>query len=175
MFTSRTTRAAGRLLAIASCSLALTACGGDEPNGETSGAAGTEASSNEQDAARVRLQECLRENGVDLPDRQPGEGGGGLGDVDRDALEEAMEACEEHRDEAFGNLEGDRQEIEDAFAKFSQCMRGEGIDMPDVSFGEGGPPAGEQLDRDDPDVQAALEKCQDEMPQGGPIGDRGAP
>jgi hypothetical protein len=177
MFTSRTRRTAGWLLAVASCSLALTACGGEESSGGTSGASETEASSNEQDTARVRLQECLRENGVDIPDGPPGEGGGGApGDIDRDALEEAMKACEEYQDEAFGNLEGNRQEIEDSFAKFSQCMRDEGIDVPEINFGEGGgPPAdGEQLDRDDPDVQAALEKCQDEMPQGGP-GAGGAP
>jgi hypothetical protein len=45
-----------------------------------------------------------------------------------------MEACEEFRDDAFGDVtEEDRQELEDAFTKFSQCMRDEGVDVPDAS------------------------------------------
>ena len=169
MLITRTTRAAGWLVAVASCSLALAACGGDEGGGDAA-AAGNAGTSNEQDAARVRLQDCLRENGVDVPDGPPGgdgDGGGGQPDIDRDELEQAMEACAEFRDEAFGDVDVDDQEFQDAFAKFSQCMRDEGIDLPEMTPGEGPPQGGGQLDQDDPETQAALEKCQDELPQGG--------
>ena len=125
----------------------------------------------------MRLQECLREQGIDLPEGGPG-GGGGDGeppDIDRDELQQAMEACDEFRDDAFGDItEEDRQEMQDAFAKFAQCMRDEGIDVPDFEPGGGGlPGGGNQLDMDDPDVQAAIEQCQDELPQGGPGGGPG--
>jgi hypothetical protein len=172
----------GSFLVLAACTLAVASCGGsDSAASEGSGAAGGSGSSNEQDAARVRLQECLQDQGIDVPDGGPGQGGGGGGgqpDIDRDELQEAMEACDQYRDDAFGDItEEDRQEFQDAFAKFSQCMGDEGIDIPDVGAGGGGPPAGggNQLDMDDPDVQAALEKCQDELPQGGPGGGPGAP
>ena len=171
----------GSFLVLAACTLAVASCGGsDSAASEGSGAAGGSGSSNEQDAARVRLQECLQDQGIDVPDGGPGQGGGGGGgqpDIDRDKLQEAMEACDEFRDEAFGDItEEDRQEFQDAFAKFSQCMGDEGIDIPDIGAGGGGPPGGgDQLDMDDPDVQAALEKCQDELPQGGPGGGPGAP
>ena len=158
------------LLVVAACSLAVAACGETDGAGSEGSSGEPASSSNDRDAARVRLQECLREQGVELPDGGPGGGGGELSDIDRDEVQEAMEACAEFRDEAFGDItEEDRQEMQDAFAKFSQCMRDEGIDVPDIGAGGGGPPAGgDQIDMDDPDVQAALELCQDELPQGGP-------
>jgi hypothetical protein len=168
------------LLVVAACSLAVAACGETDSAGSDGSSGGTSGSSNDQDAARVRLQECLREQGIDLPEGGPGQGGGGGGgqpDIDRDELQQAMEACDEFRDDAFGDItEEDRQEMQDAFAKFSQCMRDEGIDVPDVEPGGGsGPPGGggNQFDMDDPDVQAAIEQCQDELPQGGPGGGPG--
>ena len=166
------------LLVVAACSLAVAACGETDSAGSDGSSAGASGSSNDQDAARVRLQECLREQGIDLPEGGPGGGGGGDGeppDIDRDELQQAMEACDEFRDDAFGDItEEDRQEMQDAFAKFAQCMRDEGIDVPDFEPGGGGPPGGgNQLDMDDPDVQAAIEQCQDELPQGGPGGGPG--
>ena len=168
------------LLVVAAFSLTVAACGETESAGsDGSGASGgASSSSNDQDAARVRLQECLREQGVDLPEPGSGGGDGEPPDIDRDEIQEAMEACDEFRDEAFGDItEEDRQEMQDAFAKFAQCMRDEGIDVPDIEPGGGGPPGGggNQLDMDDPDVQAAIEQCQDELPQGGPGGPGGGP
>ena len=173
----------GPFVAVAACTLLVAACGGSDgaESEASSSTGGASSASNEQDAARVRLQECLREQGVDLPAGGPGggdDGGGEPPDIDRDELQEAMEACAEFRDEAFGDIdEQDRQEFQDAFAKFSQCMRDEGIDVPEMTPGEGGGPGGggEQLDRDDPDVQAAIEQCQDELPQGGMGPGAGAP
>ena len=49
-------------------------------------------------------------------------------------------------------------------------MRDEGVEVPDITAGGGPPGGGEQLDQDDPDVQAAMEKCQGELPQGAPGG-----
>ena len=167
------------LLVLAACTLAVAGCGETESSGSEGTSGGASSSSNDQDAARVRLQECLREQGVDLPEGGPGQGGGDGDeppDIDREELQEAMEACDEFRDDAFGDItDEDRQEMQDAFAKFAQCMRDEGLDIPDIEPGGGGPPGGggNQLDMDDPDVQAAIEQCQDELPQGGPGGGPG--
>jgi hypothetical protein len=121
----------------------------------------------------------MRENGVDLPD-SPGEGGGGPGrnDIDRSTLEKAQKACQKYQQEAFGDVSAEqREEFQDAFAKFASCMREHDVDVPDPGAGGGGPPAGggNQIDRDDPKVQAAMKACQDQLPQGrgGPGGPGG--
>ena len=151
-------------LAVGLCAASLAACGGSEAE-SSSGAPSSSSSegSGDEDAGRVRLQQCLRENGVDVPDN-PGQGGGGAS-IDRDKLQEALEGpCKEFRSEGFGNIsEEDRQEMQDRFQEFSQCMRDEGVEVPDITAGGGPPGGGEQLDQDDPDVQAAMEKCQGEF------------
>jgi pyruvate/2-oxoglutarate dehydrogenase complex dihydrolipoamide acyltransferase (E2) component len=136
-------------------------------------------SANERDAAQVKFRSCMRENGVDLPDN-PGQGGGGPGrdDIDRAALEKAQKACQKYQKEAFGDVSPDqREEFQDAFAKFSSCMRKHDVDVPDPGAGGGGPPAGggNQIDRDDPKVQAAMKACQDQLPQGRGPGGPGGP
>jgi hypothetical protein len=161
-------------LAVGFCAASLAACGGSEAE-SSSGAPSSSSSqgSGDEDAGRVRLQQCLRENGVDVPDN-PGQGGGGAS-IDRDKLQEALEGpCKEFRSEGFGNIsEEDQQEMQDRFQEFSQCMRDEGVEVPDITAGGGPPGGGERLDQDDPDVQAAMEKCQGELPQGAPGGPGG--
>ena len=164
-------------LAIGLAAAVFVACGSDSDSSDsTNGSSGSSSSEeNDQDAAQVRLRQCLRENGVDVPDN-PGQGGGGGGapeNFDREKLQEALDGpCKEYQTGAFGNIsEEDRQEFQDSFQKFAQCMRDQGIDVPDMTAGEG-PPAGGggELDPDDPDVQAATEQCRDELPQRAPIG-----
>lgn len=163
------------VIALAVSALALSACGGADAT--PAGASGVSSDSNDRDTARLKLTECMRENGVDVPDDAGGgPGGAGLSDADREKARAAIEGpCKELREAARGNIsEADRQEFRDAFAKFAQCMRDEGIDLPDITPGSG-PPAGlRSLDRDDPKVQAAQEKCQSELPER-PGGGRGGP
>lgn len=163
----------GTFLAIGLAATAFAACGSDaDSSGNSDGSSSSPTSEeNEQDTAQVRLRQCLRENGVDVPDN-PGQGGGGAENVDREKLQEALEGpCKELQTGAFGDVsEGDRQEFQDAFQKFAQCMRDEGVDVPDVSAGEGPPAGGGGLDSNDPDVQAATEQCRDELPQNAPGG-----
>ena len=98
-----------------------------------------------------------------------------LGIVTQKQLQDALEGpCKEFQSEGFGNIsEEDQQEMQDRFQEFAQCMRDEGVEVPDITAGGGPPGGGEQLDRDDPDVQAAMEKCRRELPQGGPGGPGG--
>lgn len=164
-------RRALTLLAAAGLSaVALGACGGGAD------AAPTGASdANDRDTARLKLTQCLRENGVDVPDGPgPGAGGGQFSDADREKRRAAIDGpCKKLREAAVGEISAaDRQEFQDAFAKFAQCMRDHGVEVPDI--GAGGPPrAGLRgLDRDDPKVQAAREACQSTLPRRG-AGGRG--
>jgi hypothetical protein len=146
----------GHAFAVLAVCGALAACGGssEPPDSSPDG---------DQDAARVRLTQCLREQGVDVPDNP---GAGDVAAIDRDKLREAMNGpCSRYQSEAFGNLsDEDRQELQDRFQKFAQCMRDNGVDVPDITSGGG------RIDQDDPDVQAASERCQSALPQGAPGG-----
>lgn len=60
------------------------------------------------------------------------------------------------------------------FQKFAQCLRDEGVDLPDLRLDGSGPPNGlNQIDRDDPDLIAAAKKCRKFAPQGRPGGPPG--
>jgi hypothetical protein len=158
------------LAGLLAASVAAAGCGSDSPS--AAGASGTSSADNQQDTARVKLQQCLRKAGVDLP--AGGGGGGGSGaqvsDADRQKVQAAMQGpCKSLQTQAFGNVtDAQRQEFQDAFTKFSACMRQQGVDVPDQSAGGGGgPPAGgNQLDSSDPKVAAAMKACQDKLPQG---------
>lgn len=123
----------------------------------------------------------------------PPEGGGEGGGANRELRQTAMEACGDPPSGAFGGFERpDPSEMQDTAVEFAQCMRAEGIDMADPDFsamgeggepsegggaagGPGGGPGGGilgDLDRQDPEVEQALEQCQsilaDRFGQGGP-------
>jgi hypothetical protein len=83
-------------LALARCAAALAACGGSDGDEEASPSP-TTSSSDARDSARVRLIQCLREQGIDIPD-DIGESGAPLPNIDDDALEAALEGpCAELR------------------------------------------------------------------------------
>lgn len=135
-------------------------------NGETeSGGTGEAAQMSDEERSRAFV-DCMREQGIDLPDPDP-DGGGGLLDLDelgvtREELRPALEACREYA--PFGG-DGDGQldqETLDQLTEFAQCMRDNGVDLPDPDP-NGGFFTGEALpvDPEDPEVQAALEACQD--------------
>jgi hypothetical protein len=150
--------------AIAFSALAFGACGGtdDDTTGTASSGGSTESSSNDRDSARVRLIQCLREQGLDIPD-DIGESGAPPPNVDADALEAALAGpCAKYRGDAFGDVAdpgvADAQEKMD---KYAQCMRDAGFDFPDVELGNGPPTALHELDQSDPDFQAADKECAD--------------
>jgi hypothetical protein len=161
---AKTRRRVLMAFAIALSAAALGACGGSDGDDTTSSASGgsAAASSDERDDARVRLIQCLREQGLDVPD-DIGESGAPTPNVDADELDAALDGpCAQYRDKAFGDLSrpatADAQEKMD---KYAQCMRDAGFDYPDVELGSGPPSELHELDQSDPDFQAADEKCAD--------------
>jgi hypothetical protein len=176
----------GGAVTLALCALALGACGiGDGGN------LGVADRTDEE--AALEFAECMREHGVDVPDPQPGGGpiemrdsagpggdgpdtqgaiGGAPIDLDDPETQEAMEACEDELGDAGPQAlsERERQEAQEAALRYAQCMRDNGIDMPDPSFSDG--PGGGFLiqqqagdDAHSPAFRAAARACQDELPQ----------
>ena len=176
------------LLIVAALALVAAACSGGDDDAVATLEGGSESLSNiENAAADVNDEEallafgaCMRDNGIsDFPDpilnadgsvdfgATPGQDP--FADVSDEVAEAAVTACiGELEGVAFGpgGVEFDLNEIEDRFVEFAACMRENGVDIDDPDFsnlspgGEGlNPFAG--VDFEDPDVQAALEQCQD--------------
>jgi hypothetical protein len=143
---------------------------------------GGELTDAEREDAMLEFTECMRDHGVDMPDPQVTGDGGGRGGVaiemngegrDMEAFEEADEACGHIIEDAFGTPEEmspeEEAEMRDNALAFAECMRDNGIDMPDPEFGEGGRgftmKVGEpgSFDPSDQDFQDAQEACQGEL------------
>lgn len=172
MHLSTTTVRRGAALLLCAGALTVAACGSDSDSGADaptppSGAAPADSSSNAQDSARVRLEECLREQDVELP-HGAGQSGPPPADFDPDALQAALQGpCKDLAQGALGDSgEARSQEFQDQFAEFRQCMSKQGVEVPD--FQSGGSHG--QFDADDPDVQEAAKACEDSAPTGSPFG-----
>jgi hypothetical protein len=158
----------------------------------------------DSEEAAIAFTECMRENDVDmedptvdadgnvvpglptnLPDPEDGDEvvGGGLGQEMQGAFEECGDMLE---GTAFGFTQGDVTGLQDELLDLAQCLRDQGLDVadPDLSAGAAGggePGAGPGagpfgIDFQDPEVQAALEVCEEFMPNfGGPAGEIGPP
>jgi hypothetical protein len=154
------------------------------------------------EAAAIAFTECMRENGVEmedptvdadgnvmpgrpteLPEPEEGENGERIvaqaGEVSEE-LRAAFEGCGDLLEgTAFGFTDVDQTELQDQLLELAQCLRDQGLEVadPDLSGepgqdiepGQGGPFG---IDFQDPAVQAAMEQCQELVPNfaGGPGG-----
>ena len=190
------------LAAVATALLAAVAsgCGSSDDDGgvarlddgaaaetETATTDGGNAVADDPEEAALAWARCMREQGVDVPDPEVSNGRvmirPGSGDVRR-ADPEKFRAAAETCGTPFGDAgppqlsESERAALQETLLEFAECMRGEGIDMPDPDFSQGrggglfrlgGPGSG--IDPDDPDFRAAQETCgpilQDALPRRG--------
>ena len=156
---------------IALCALVFAACGAASDSGGDDEKA-------EFEQARLAFAECMREQGVDMPDPQPGQAGIKIGGPDSDfdpgqpGVEEAMAACEDEMPELPADAVSPEQqeEFRDQALAFAQCMRDHGIDMPDPQFEGSGKvrmtmQKGSGPGPDSPLFEQAQEACQGEMPK----------
>jgi hypothetical protein len=156
--------------------LVAVGCGG------SGGGSATASKQATQDAARVQFAQCMRDNGVNIPDTPGANGGGGPpANIDQTKLQAAQKACQKYRQAAVGTITpAQQQAFRDAFTKFASCMRQHGVDLPaPTPGGGGGGPGGggggirARLNQSDPKVKAAQTACQDKLPQRGPGGGLG--
>ncbi|GAA2850237.1 hypothetical protein GCM10010517_07690 [Streptosporangium fragile] len=163
--------------------LTVTGCGSDDGGGTTVASAGgakkdgggSAAASLSPDEMGLKFAQCMRENGVDMDDPEPGKGVrlviGKDKSVDRATVQKAMEACREYDPMANGSAKPD-PEAEERGRRFAACMRENGVEeFPDPAPGQRGVRIDGKIG-DDPDFAKAQENCQDIF-SGGPAGPAG--
>jgi hypothetical protein len=160
-----------RILLVLSAVLALAGCSAEKTGGGVASVGSGSASSAPAASAEVSNElfaKCMRDNGVDVPDP---DADGGFGDavskIDRNspAFTKAMEACKKHLP-GGGDLSKLDPKTMDQLRAFTQCMRDNGVNVPDPdpnapALGLG---AFANLDRNSPAVQKAFEACKDKIP-----------
>ncbi|MCM3923023.1 hypothetical protein ND748_15305 [Frankia sp. AiPs1] len=150
--------------------LALVACSGsgDDAGGNPVAAASAAPGSAASPTGDPMLSyaQCMRDNGVQVPDPQPSNPASLYQGVDTSsvAFQTADKAC-------AGILAGVVQERgkqdpdqlaakNDELLALAGCLRSNGITVPDPVPGQAGGPFGKNLDRNDPAVSKALQACQ---------------
>ncbi|GAA4521391.1 hypothetical protein [Nonomuraea ferruginea] len=153
-----------RMLGVtAALALALTGCGAEAPGVASAGGDPTAsaAPSLDREERGLKWAQCMRENGVDVPDPKPGEGiRMTMGPGTQEKMEQAREACKEWQPAGGGRADG---ESNDDLLKIAACMRENGVEnFPDP---EGGRVRITKDVGDDPDFEAAQKKCQMDRPK----------
>lgn len=123
--------------------------------------------------AMLAYAECMRDNGIDMPDPQFSSQGGGVKSEGRVAnpnqpgYQAAEAACRKYLD-AMLPQSGGREvppEMQDALLNFARCMRENGINVPDPVFRSGGwdvsdnGGGGQTVDPESPTYKAAAKAC----------------
>ncbi len=156
------------ILALVAMATTLAACGGSgKPQADPAPAADASSSSstsNEQDSATVKLTQCLRDQGLDIPDASGHGAYAQLSPADRQKLTDALQGpCRKYQSQAFGDsTEPQSQGFLDAITAFTVCLRKNGVDVPDPD------PANpfsvlHSIDQSDPRVASAAAACQDKL------------
>jgi hypothetical protein len=158
-------------LAVIALALVLAGCGSGTKDEQVASGNGAQATAGPSSAAPslsrdekgVKFAQCLRENGVNVPDPEPGKGiqlkldpSSG---VSKEDVDKAMEACKQWDPQADGTNNSNPQAEENG-RKFAECMRKNGVEkFPDPKPGQ----RGVLIDKatgEDPDLPKAQEICQ---------------
>ncbi|MBB6349040.1 hypothetical protein FHU36_005585 [Nonomuraea muscovyensis] len=164
--TLRRGRVLGTVSALAlAAALTLAGCGADDGGGSdvasaTGGGAaatGSAAPSLSNDEKGVKFAQCMRENGIDMADPQPGKGVMITGKPgSEETMAKAMDACKQYQ--PTGGTGPGAQQNAERMRALAQCMRDNGVpDFPDPE-----PGGGLRVTADiagDPDFEAAQQKC----------------
>lgn len=166
----RKTLVLGLLLA-----LAAAGCGGTDDGDDGVATAGGNSDSTASASAKpeamtdeerqVRFAQCMRENGVDMPDPEIDNGRVRIRapeGADPQKVQAAMEKCKQYLPNGGERPRGN-PEMTEQLRKYAQCMRDNGIpEFPDPSADGGiqiqGSP-GSHMNPDDPVFKAAEEAC----------------
>src|SRR5262245_3487028 len=142
------------------------------------GAAANPTPSLSHDQMVLNFVKCMREQGIDMPDPQPGPKGLAIPEVsgpDKDdpgfvaAMEKgavALKACEAHAPSGYyGDGQPTREGLETGL-KFAKCMRDRGFDVPDPGAEQdsGRDPRNDSQNQqpDTPQFIAAMGECRQE-------------
>ncbi|MFD9706287.1 hypothetical protein [Lentzea sp. NPDC059081] len=138
--------------------MALTACGSKPAENEQK---------KDDRADMVKFAQCMRDNGVDMPDPQ-GEGGAvtlGLpgvaagDDAGAEKMSAAHNACKQYLPNG-GEFKPPSPEEQDKMRQQAKCMRDRGYNWPDPKFEGGGPVEAIELpDMEDEKVKQDMKDC----------------
>lgn len=171
--TRTTRRSAFGVAAAAVVLLVMSACATDgggvaSAGGEaTPGAVEDNTAALDADAQALAFAECMRDNGIDMPDPLPGQQGlyealtHGAEGEDQTTVERAFAACQELAPQYDHGPDHD-QEMSETRLAIAECLREKGFDVPDDLSGV----THDDLDQDD-DLNAAMEECRDRIVGGG--------
>lgn len=155
-------------LPLAALLFAVIACGSD-------GSGETPSKGSETQQLLLKYTQCMRDNGVTMPDPVDGEVGSMYEGVDQDsaAFQSADAVCapilQGVVDERKSQNGDDQAEQQEEMLQLAQCLRDHGIDVPDPVPGTE-KPFGESLDRTDPAVAQAIQACAQAAPTSGSNG-----
>jgi hypothetical protein len=148
---------------LALCAVGLVACGGG--GGSGSGGGGEVAAREE---AGLEFAECMRAHGVEMEDPKPGQESIEIGgDPNDPTTKKAEAACNGKLDKVAQETSPEEdEEFREGWLAFTECMRGEGIDLADPEFpGRGQVLLGSAgVDTESPAFEAAQEACGDKVP-----------
>lgn len=165
------------VLAVAALAFALTACGGETQDDDVATAgngsaaspsAAASAAAGDREEQMLKFTECMRGEGVDMPDPEPG-GGIRIQGSDPAKTEAAMAKCRQYMPNGGEMGRMNAADLEKA-RQYSKCMRDNGVAAfpdPDPETGgimlRGGPDSG--LDPNGATFQAAQKTCESLRPQ----------
>jgi len=154
--------------------LSLSACGSSDDadsdassGGASDPATASETESTDADAQALVFAECMRDNGVDMPDPAPGQDGffdafHSIGDsYDQATIGQAVAACDDFFP-TYAGAGGHGGVDDEAVLALADCLREQGLDVPDNLFEDGA-----MLDIDRDELSAAMESCRDVWAGGG--------
>jgi hypothetical protein len=150
---------------------------GSEEDDEGGGGSGEPPSDAEAQDAMLEYAQCMRDNGIDMPDPEFDENGGAFmatpapeeGGPGEAEFEAANEECQPILDETMGEIEVDPEqqaEMQDQLVAMAECMRERGHDFPDPEVDSEGRvqmrgPEPEEAESDE-EFQADIEECNEE-------------
>ncbi|MEH1125991.1 hypothetical protein [Micromonospora sp. CPCC 206061] len=167
------------VLAVAALAFALTACGGETEDGgiatagngsaaSPSASAPAGSASGDREEQMLKFTACMRGEGVDMPDPEPG-GGIRIQGSDPAKTDAAMAKCRQLLPNGGEMRRMNAADMEKA-RQYSKCMRDNGVTAfpdPDPETGgimlRGGPDSG--LDPNSATFQAAQKTCESLRPQ----------
>jgi hypothetical protein len=168
-----------RTLLLAGLLVAATACAAETPrtgvasvataSASPSAAASASAAAGDPADNGRKFAACMRENGVDLPDPEPGTHPMSAPlKVDKSEMKKFQETMEKCR--AFmpgkGRAQLDPQQQE-AVRAFAKCLRENGIDMPDPDPNGGFGGKLPKIDQNSPTFKKAMQACRSKIDNAG--------
>ncbi|MFF4266906.1 hypothetical protein ACFY7Y_27640 [Streptomyces virginiae] len=142
--------------------LFATACANDTSAGSKDSSAGAGGDSGTVADNAVKMRQCLREHGIDVPDPEPGQDPRGMtlgGDADPRKMQEAMKAC--GMSTGTGAGKEPTQEEKDKELEWIRCMRENGVALKDPEYHEGGMKSATEIPKgQEKAFEEAQKKCE---------------